>query len=219
MTQVINLCFHGIGVPHRTLEPDEDRYWIPVDLFLRVLDVVAGRLDVKISFDDGNESDVGIALPALLERGLTAQFFPLAGRLTQPGSLKREHLRSLRAEGMALGSHGMHHNPWRQLSSNDCQVELVAARDLLVEASDGPINLAALPFGRYDRSVLHALRELGYEKVYSSDRARAWSQAWFQPRYSVRSDDTVDTVRSILAEPSARESFTTRTKILIKRFR
>ena len=219
MTQVINLCFHGIGAPRRLLEPDEDRYWVTVDLFLHVLDELAGRPNVNISFDDGNESDAGIALPALRERGLTAQFFPVAGRLTQPGSLKREHLRSLRAEGMALGSHGMHHISWRQLSSDDCHEELVAARDLLVEASDGPIDVAALPFGRYDRSVLHALRELGYEKVYSSDRARAWSQAWLQPRYSVRSDDTVDTVRKILAEPSAREAFATRAKILIKRFR
>ena len=184
-----------------------------------VLDEVAGRPDVKLTFDDGNESDAEIALPALRERGLTAQFFPLAGRLTQPGSLKREHLRSLRDAGMAIGSHGMHHVPWRQLSTEDCYRELVAARDQLVEASEGPINEAALPLGRYDRSVLRALRRLGYEKAFSSDRAPAWSQAWLQPRYSIQSDDTVDTVRTILAGPSARESLTTRTKILIKRFR
>ena len=201
------------------LEPDEDRYWVTVDLFLRMLDEVAGRPDVKLTFDDGNQSDAEIALPALRERGLTAQFFPLAGRLTRPGSLKREHLRSLRAEGMAIGSHGMHHVPWRQLSSEDCYVELVAARDVLVEASEGPINDAAVPLGSYDRSVLRALRRLGYEKAFSSDRARARSQAWLQPRYSIKSDDTVDTVRTILAGPSARESLTTRTRILIKRFR
>lgn len=201
------------------LEPDEDHYWITVDLFLRVLDEVAGRSDVKISFDDGNESDADIAVPALRERGLTAQFFPLAGRLTRTGSLNREHLRSLRAEGMAIGSHGMHHVSWRQLSPEDRYVELIAARNALVEASEGPINEAALPLGRYDRSVLGALRRLGYEKAFSSDRARAWSEAWLQPRYSVKSEDTVDTVRTILARPSARELLTSRTRIFIKRFR
>jgi len=219
MTQLINLCFHGIGTPRRTLEPDEDRYWVTVDLFLRVLDEVEGRPDVKISFDDGNESDAEIALPALRERGLSAKFFPLAGRLTWPGSVKQEHLRLLRAEGMAIGSHGMHHVPWRQLSYEDRDVELIAARDALVEASEGPINEAALPLGRYDRSVLGALRRLGYERVFSSDRARAWSEAWLQPRYSIGSDDTVDTVRTILAGPSARESLTAAAKIMIKRFR
>jgi peptidoglycan/xylan/chitin deacetylase (PgdA/CDA1 family) len=219
MNQLINLCFHGIGAPRRTLEPDEDRYWVTVDLFLRVLDEVAGRPDVKLTFDDGNESDAEIALPALRERGLTAQFFPLAGRLTGPGSLKREHLRSLRAAGMAIGSHGMHHVPWRQLSTEDCYVELVAARDMLVEASEGPINEAALPLGRYDRSLLRALRRLGYEKAFSSDRAPACPQSWLQSRYSIQSDDTVHTLRAILAGPSARESLTTHTKILIKRFR
>jgi peptidoglycan/xylan/chitin deacetylase (PgdA/CDA1 family) len=219
MCQLINLCFHGIGAPRRMLEPDEDHYWITVDFFLRVLDEVAGRSDVKISFDDGNESDADIAVPALRERGLTAQFFPLAGRLTRTGSLNREHLRSLRAEGMAIGSHGMHHVSWRQLSPEDRYVELIAARNALVEASEGPINEAALPLGRYDRSVLGALRRLGYEKAFSSDRARAWSEAWLQPRYSVKSEDTVDTVRTILARPSARELLTSRTRIFIKRFR
>jgi len=35
---------------------------------------------VQLSFDDGNRSDVGIALPALLERELSATFFVVAGR-------------------------------------------------------------------------------------------------------------------------------------------
>ena len=207
MTQLINLCFHGIGAPRRTLEPDEDRYWVTVDLFLRVLDEVEGRPGVKISFDDGNESDAEIALPALRERGLTAKFFPLAGRLTRPGSVKREHLRLLRAEGMAIGSHGMHHVPWRQLSSEDRDVELIAARDALVEASEGPINEAALPLGRYRpgaslaRCVGSSMkgyspatergpgRKPGYSRVTASDRMTLWIQSgrsWLDLRLASR---------------------------------
>ena len=156
------------------------------------------RVDPMLSspLTNGNESDAEIALPALRERGLTAQFFPLAGRLTQPGSLKREHLRSLRDAGIAMAVMAC-----ITFLGGSCRLrstgELVAARDQLVEASEGPINEAALPLGRYDRSVLRALRRLGYEKVFSSDRAPAWSQAWLQPRYSIQSDDTVDTVRTI----------------------
>ena len=47
---------------------------------------------MRISFDDGNASDLEIGLPALLERGLTATFFVLAGRLGRPGSLDADEV-------------------------------------------------------------------------------------------------------------------------------
>ena len=33
----VNVCFHGIGEPGRAMEPGEDRYWVPVDDFHRIL--------------------------------------------------------------------------------------------------------------------------------------------------------------------------------------
>lgn len=41
--------------------------------FAQVLEAVAKRSDVRISFDDGNASDVEVALPRLVD--LTAEFF------------------------------------------------------------------------------------------------------------------------------------------------
>src|SRR5687768_1699714 len=106
---IVNVCFHGIGTPARELEPGEDRYWIPVDVYHRVLDDVATWPSVRISFDDGNASDVEIGLPALLERGLTADFFVLAGRLGAAGSLDEAAVKELAAAGMTIGTHGMRH--------------------------------------------------------------------------------------------------------------
>ena len=82
---VTNICFHGVGRPQRALEPGEADYWISTTLFLELLDAVMGRDDVRVSFDDGNLSDIAIALPALIERDLRAEFFVLAGRLDLPG--------------------------------------------------------------------------------------------------------------------------------------
>jgi hypothetical protein len=48
---------------------------------LRILDDVVERPSVQISFDDANDSDVLIDMPALLDRGLNARFFIVAGRL------------------------------------------------------------------------------------------------------------------------------------------
>ena len=62
---VVNLTVHGIGAHTRALEPGEQAVWITVDQFERALDRIAGRDDVRLTFDDGNLSDVEIALPML----------------------------------------------------------------------------------------------------------------------------------------------------------
>src|SRR3954471_13664576 len=105
--RVINLTVHGIGDPprDRTLDPGEDRTWVTVEQFEQVLDAVVGRPDVRLTFDDGNASDVEIALPRLLERGLSAEFFVLTGLLGEPGRLAVDDARLLREAGMRVGSH------------------------------------------------------------------------------------------------------------------
>jgi peptidoglycan/xylan/chitin deacetylase (PgdA/CDA1 family) len=192
---LFNICFHGVGRPGRDLEPGEECYWVGRDRFLRLLDELATWPAVRLSFDDGNRSDVETALPALRERGLTADFFPLAGRLGTPGSLDAADLRELRAGGMRIGSHGMWHRPWRRMDPRTRHEELVTARQVLAEAAGGSVEAAACPLGRYDRRVLADLRKLRYRPVYTSDRRPARPGAWLQPRHSVRRDDTVGTLR------------------------
>lgn len=110
--KTMNICFHGVGTCRVERESGESRYWVNTDSFLRILDELVGRSEVRISFDDGNRSDVTIALPALRERGLDATFFVLAGRFDDPDSLDRDDVRELRAAGMTIGTHGWAHIPW-----------------------------------------------------------------------------------------------------------
>lgn len=215
---VVNICFHGIGTPGRRLDPGEARYWISEGFFLETLDVLARRDDVAISFDDGNASDVEIGLPALRERGLRAQFFVLAGRIGRPGSVTSADIVELRRRGMTIGSHGMDHVPWVSLPPATLRRELVDARDLIARASGAPVHDAALPKGRYDRRVLRALKDAGYAHVYSSDRRRATQGAWLQPRYSVRSDDTLEAIASML-EPTWRVAARSKAVGVLKRIR
>lgn len=194
----INLCFHGIGTIKNEREPGEARYWVTRDRFLSILDEVGGSEQVRLSFDDGNASDIAVGLPALLDRGQTATFFALAGRLTDAASLSPSDLRQLRSAGMEIGSHGWEHIPWRGLTPDESQRELVDARAALTEASGGPIDDAALPLGRYDRRLLGQLRRSGYRTVYTSDRFPARPTAWMQARYSVTADDTAASIRSVI---------------------
>ncbi|HWI31333.1 MAG TPA: polysaccharide deacetylase family protein [Microbacterium sp.] len=194
----INICFHGIGVCTNEREPGEAAYWVSEDVFLGILDAARERPRVRLSFDDGNRSDVEVALPALRTRGLDAEFFALAGRLDDPASLNPADLRSLRAAGMRIGSHGWAHVPWRRMSAGEVRRELDEARTTLAAASDGEIDTAAFPLGRYDRPLLGNLKKRGYTTVYSSDRFPARSESWLQARYSVTAGDTVESVRRIM---------------------
>jgi peptidoglycan/xylan/chitin deacetylase (PgdA/CDA1 family) len=193
---MINICFHGIGTPQREMEPGEDRYWISEDLFHAVLDEIRTWPEVRISFDDGNTSDVEIGLPALLERGLTADFFVLAARLQSAGSLDEKAVRQLHENGMTIGTHGMWHRPWRGMDAATRQDELVVARERLAEAAGVPVDRAACPLGRYDRQLIGHMRKLGYARVFTSDRRAARVNDWLQPRYSLRRDDTVAGLRA-----------------------
>lgn len=203
----INLCFHGIGRCVSEREPGESHYWITERLFHGVLDEIGDRADVRLSFDDGNRSDVDIALPALTDRGLRATFFVLAGRLHDPASLAPDDLRRLRAEGMQVGTHGWSHVPWRRLGDEDADRELVRAREVIADVVETAVREAAFPLGRYDGAVLRRLRRLGYSHVYTSDRFPARARSWLQARYSLTADDTMDTVRRILERrPGPREA-------------
>jgi peptidoglycan/xylan/chitin deacetylase (PgdA/CDA1 family) len=197
---IINLCFHGIGTPVEEREPGESRYWVAEETFLRILDEVVGQGSrVRISFDDGNRSDLTVALPALLERNLSATFFALAGRFDDDASLSRSDLRELRAAGMQIGSHGWTHRPWRGLNADEARRELLDARAAIADASGGAVDDAALPLGRYDRGLLKRLRHIGYRTVYTSDRVPARSSAWLQARYSVRAQDSAESIRSVIS--------------------
>jgi peptidoglycan/xylan/chitin deacetylase (PgdA/CDA1 family) len=217
---MINICFHGIGSPRRSLEADEDAYWISEDLYARVLDEVVQRRDVTLSFDDSNISDIELGLDGLLQHQLTATFFVIAGRLGQAGSLAAGDLAELRRHGMKIGTHGMEHVPWRSLTYPQRQREFVDARKIIADAAGAPVCEAALPLGRYDRSVLSNLRGLGYHRVYSSDRRRTSANAWLQSRFSIRADDTIESIRStVLARQPWLHQLKTTAIGVVKQFR
>jgi peptidoglycan/xylan/chitin deacetylase (PgdA/CDA1 family) len=184
--RVVNLTFHGVGPRARTLGAGEQEVWLALPRFLSLLDAIAGQPDVTISFDDGNESDVEHALPALQARGLHASFFLVADRIGKPGFAGAGDVRRLRAAGMSIGCHGMRHRPWRGLDRAALRDELVDARAVLEEILEQPVTTASCPFGAYDRRVLSALRRYGYQRVYTSDGGTAAPGSWLQQRNTVR---------------------------------
>jgi len=219
-SEVFNVCFHGIGAPQRELEVDEEQYWLEVDQFEEMLEMIRRYPFVRITFDDGNASDVTFALPALLRHGLSATFFVVAGRIDTPGSLSADGVRALVGSGMGIGAHGLAHRPWRSLDDAGLDAEMRAA-DTIAEFARVPIREAACPFGSYDRRVLNMLRRHGFRRVYTVDGGHAKRDAWLQPRYTVQKEDTPADVER-LARPRRGVALTSAVrsgKTLIKRLR
>lgn len=215
--RLINLTFHGVGAPGRALDPGEDTAWLSVERFSAALDAVAGRSDVRITFDDGNASDLELALPALQARGLDATFFVVAGRLGAPRFLSADDVRTLADAGMEIGCHGMRHQPWPGLDDPTLRQELVEARREIAAAAGRPVTTAACPFGAYGRSSLRALRREGYERVYTSDRGAARAGDWLQARSTIHESDVVATVLHPTSSSSA--TVMRRVKLTVKRWR
>ena len=215
---MINLGFHGIGAPERGLEPDEDQYWIDAPRFEELLDTALELPEVRLTFDDGNTSDLSVALPMLVERGLTASFFVIAGWLGQPGSLAADDVRALAEAGMTIGTHGMQHRSWRSLDEEGYREELDEAREVLEAAAGARIDEAACPYGAYDRRALRALKRREFRRVYTVDRRTAGPDDWLQARYVIRRSDTANTVRGFGGE-SAPRKLTLAAKTTVKRWR
>lgn len=218
---VWNITFHGLGIPPDNLEDkDEASVWVSVRKFEEILEQVKGRPDIRISFDDGNVSDIEIALPRLLEGHLTAEIFVVSGRIGAERYLSSVEIRELDKAGMTIGCHGMAHRSWRGLSSSEAQSEIVDSRKMLEDIVGKKVKHAAPPFGEYDRRLLQILAESDYESVYTTDSRPARPDAWLQARTPIGHGTEILQIGKILRnEYPLHERILRSAKCFVKRHR
>lgn len=214
---MVILNFHGLGPLPRGIDAGEADCWLDAPCFEGILDRVMGNERILITFDDGNESDHGIALPALLRRGMKAMFFICSGRVGMPGFLDAPQIRELAAHGMAIGSHGVCHLPWRSLDAGRLQDEVAGSRKRLEDLLGGNVDCAACPFGAYDRRVLRALKNAGYRSVFTSDGGECDPGRWLKPRTTIRRASAPAQLERILAaEPRPARRAIDRLRVIAK---
>jgi peptidoglycan/xylan/chitin deacetylase (PgdA/CDA1 family) len=219
MPQELTLTFHGLGEPPRAIADAERKVWVPVEWFQAIVDALP-RHGVGLAFDDGNSSDVEQALPALAQRGLTARFFPLTGRIGAEGYLAAEDIARLDAAGMGVGSHGRDHRDWRTLDDGELHEELTTSRRMLAEIVGREITETACPFGSYDRRVLRASRAVGYRRIFNSDGGTGSTSSWLRPRTTVHHERPLQYWLDLAAAgASGRPDLVLLGKRLVKRLR
>ncbi len=199
------LNFHGLGNPRREMPAGEQNFWVDPGLFAAVLDHVRDREDVQITVDDANESDYTVALPLLRERKLKASFFVVAGRIDQEHFLSKQQIKTLSAEGMSIGNHGLRHCRWKGMSQVQLEQELVTARDIIEQVVSllRPTEAAPPPFPGVmtKAAALQMLRRQRYQRVYTSDGGVATPAAWIQPRNTIRRSHRMDEIVSLIHAP------------------
>ncbi len=196
----VYLNFHGLGEAGASVPEAEKPYWLPLRRFETILEIVrTARTRVHITFDDGNLSDLRLALPALRRAGLSATFFILSGRIGSPNYLGKEDIRALRAEGMGIGSHGAEHVPWTSLPDEVLAKQVANSMAALSEIIEEPVRMIAAPFGAYDRRVLAVLRRMPVDRVHTSDGGPAASWSWMIPRNSIRADRPLSDIHELVS--------------------
>jgi peptidoglycan/xylan/chitin deacetylase (PgdA/CDA1 family) len=195
----ICILLHGIGQPPSHIPDVERPYWLTTEAFARIV-ALAQHNDVRLTFDDGNDTDVHVALPALLNAGLTASFFIPSDRIGQQGYVSAADIRTLQAAGMEIGSHGRAHIRWTDVSDDAVADDVSDSIDCLEEITGERVRGVAVPFGACDRRVLRLLRGLGAGRVYSSFAGPDPDDAWLVRRDCLMAEMSSTVIERLLTK-------------------
>lgn len=138
------------------------------------------RKPIVITFDDGCETDLIAAAPALKQWGFNATFYVIAGRIGSRSYLRERQLRSLSDEGFEIGCHSMTHRYLSGLDEGALRVEVTKARERIEEIIGKRVTSFSCPGGRWSAAVARAAREAGYDSVATS---RTGANDWSADRF------------------------------------
>lgn len=120
---------------------------------------------VVLTFDDGHESNYTLALPILKEFGFNAHFFITTGWIGTPHYLTEEQVLGLHKAGMGIGSHGVSHRYFQQMSNPEIKAELHVSKEILESITGRVIDSFSAPGGRITTDLLKLAAETGYRNV------------------------------------------------------
>jgi peptidoglycan/xylan/chitin deacetylase (PgdA/CDA1 family) len=124
--------------------------------------------NLVITFDDGSDSDLNLAVPILRAFGFRAVFFICVEYIGKPGHLSPEGIRGLRDSGMSVQSHGLFHHDLTKLSYDKTIEELEVARLILEGIVRSDVSYLAVPGGFINERVYAAALAAGYKAVCTS---------------------------------------------------
>ena len=129
-----------------------------------------GKSPLVFTFDDGHISNYTAALPLLQKYSCKAIFFVIGSRINEHKDyMTWEHLLEIVSLGHRVEAHGWSHTFLTRCSDADLRTELVRPREVLEDRLGISVTALSAPHGRWDRRVLKACAEAGYQQLYDSD--------------------------------------------------
>ncbi|HEV8335073.1 MAG TPA: polysaccharide deacetylase family protein [Candidatus Polarisedimenticolia bacterium] len=132
-----------------------------------------GRLPEKVvclSFDDGKESSLRLAVPVLAQEGGVATFFIVPAWLGRKNILVPSEVRDLASLGMEVGSHSLNHPFLTELGSSDLDREIAGSKDFLEDLLGRSVDCFSYPFGDANAKVRDAVEKAGYQVACGTRR-------------------------------------------------
>jgi len=168
------LMYHGIIADNVDLLPAHqgkcDEYDVDFADFKEQMRWLAENFrECVITFDDGQANNFMNAFPVLKEFGLAAYFFIVPAYTGQAGVMDRNQIRKLADAGMMIGSHSFGHCDLTMLSDEQLRNELIQSKTTLEAMTGKEVFALSVPFGSYDKHVLNAALEAGYQEIFVSD--------------------------------------------------
>ncbi len=178
------LMYHGLypGDDTSRIDAEDLPYAVSLENFVAQLDMLrdkqvgllnindSGMPDVVITFDDGHISNYDIAMPLLAERGLSAYLFVTGDFVdNRPHFCGAEQLAKMADNGIEIGSHGMTHRFFDDLSDADAERELRQSMVQLASQSGQQIQSISFPGGRYSQRTLEIARSAGFAQLFGSE--------------------------------------------------
>lgn len=123
---------------------------------------------IVLTFDDGHESNVTLALPILQEYGFKAEFFITTGWIGTPNFMHEEQIRELHRAGMGIGSHGVTHRFLSDLPDVEVKAELMDSKSVLAACIGVPVTSLSYPGGRMNQLTQQLAQASGYQYICTS---------------------------------------------------
>jgi len=140
------------------------------------LTLQAGVRYAAVTFDDGFENFVDVALPELTKRRIPATVFVIAdavGKAFGPEGhpepvMSLEQIRDLPADLVTIGSHTLTHPFLPSLSEQDSRSEITQSRAKIEQMLNSKVLLFSFPFGGFNEELAVLCREAGYRHAFTT---------------------------------------------------
>ena len=176
------LVYHTISSPEKRLPSNIDispkRFeahlqWLAKrrERFVPLREFLTAQKDknlIAITFDDGYQDNLTVALPLLEKYDLPMTLFVVAGFIGKKDYLTKDDLKTIAAHPLiTIGSHGLLHRHFTKMTDEEANHEFTESKNCIESIINKKIDLFAYPFGDCSERIENLCRKSGYKAAWS----------------------------------------------------